>query len=654
MPLRRCGQLVLILSMLAAAVSCAGSKRYNIDGWVSKTERSGFEDRIATLKADLADAVPDANRSWAFSGRLFSWNPTSSTPQFSYGSRPWWEMNDASRLKRGGVIETTVQFDMRPGVPVYRVILEPIDFPASAMASWQGFLVLDTGLNRDDDSDEQLFAPLDAAERTADGRLVTQWVYCGHCVADGPIDGDGAQLIRLRQYAETYGARDPSPEWLEKWSYRMLAVRSSGPALLTGDAAFAAARQAARAADEALAARAAQAEQNAAYASFFRDEHDPLSFRTFSARSECPQQYRGFTPVGNDAETHADEAREAEAYALCQRSLLERYDFEGYVRRYPELVRREAALFAQTSGIERRTVLSPQDQLDLATDRIEAAFTSAERSWARADRIAANDAETRRQQAINLQVFMQTQAAIDAWQREVAGMTPVVRRDGTISTINAERERAAFAARAIALRDRTEGEDMENDAPNPRPARPGTPTSAAGAPGGSGDREASAHSALGETALPPLRAGTSYFATVGMSSLPAGQEMPGCTRFPLSGDASRSHCRVVRHVEVPMLQSYCLPNRGSEAFTAGEVITVISVDGVTEAQHRQLETIAANTKFGLAAYNPSPSVHTAVLNALEARRWTIDRQRYFRTVGALELAHRAVCGPDVPLHWDGS
>ncbi|MEE4302028.1 MAG: hypothetical protein V2J24_21500 [Pseudomonadales bacterium] len=647
---RRCAKFVAIALMLAGITACGGSKRYNIDTWVSKTENSSFEQRIARLSADLAEAVPDADRSWAFSGRLFSWNPTSAAPRFTYGNRPWWEMNERSRLKRGGVIEATVQFDMRPGVPVYRVILEPIDFPASAMASWQGFLVLDTGLNTDDESDEQLFAPLDTAVRTDDGRLITDWVYCGHCVADGPVEGDGAQLIRLRQYASSYGTRDPSPQWLEDWSYRSLAVGSSGTELFTGDAAFAAARRAAQAADEALAAREAQAEQNAAYARFFREEHDPLSFETFSARSDCPQGYAGYTPIGNDAGTHADEAREAEAYARCQRSLLERYDFEGYVRRYPELAAREAELFARTSGIDRRDVLSPQDQLDLATGRIERAFASADKSWARADRIAANDAERRRQQAINRQVFMQTQAAIDAWQRDVAGMAPVVRADGTLTTVNAERQRAAFAARAAAFRAEAEDDRASGTASASR-------TSGASAGSGASAEAASARTATEERAavepsLPPLVGGTHYYATLGWDSLPAGQDIPRCTRFGLPGDTSRARCRVLQHIEVPMLQSYCLPNRGSEAYTAGAIITVVSVDGVTESQSRKIAADAANTQFGFAAYNPSTNVHSAVLDALEARRWTIDRQRYFRSVGALERAHVAVCGPDVPLHWD--
>ena len=201
--------------LLAAMAACAGPSRTNIDGYVADTHRLDPEQRVAELERELAEVVPDPVRSWAFSGRLFSWSPASASPQFTHATTHWTDMREASSFRRGGVIEATVQFDMRPGVPVYRVILEPIDFPASAMDRWQGYLMLDTGLNRNEASDEQLFAPLNGATRTDDGQLVTLWVFCGHCVADGPPEGDAAQFIRLKDYARTYGARKASSGWPE-------------------------------------------------------------------------------------------------------------------------------------------------------------------------------------------------------------------------------------------------------------------------------------------------------------------------------------------------------------------------------------------------------------------------------------------------------
>ncbi|MGB0499451.1 MAG: hypothetical protein ACPGID_14015, partial [Rubricella sp.] len=218
-----------------AIVACGGPDRITVSYHIDRTEGMSWPELGERAERELAEIIPDPDQSWAFSRGVWSANPASSSPMF-HGDRSNADLRSIESLRRGGVMNVTVQFDMRPGVPVYRVILDPIDFSASLMDNWSGYVVLDTGLNRTEGSDEQIFAPLAGAERTSDGKLVTQWVYCGSCLADGPTEGDGAQLIRLRDYARSYGGQAASGMWPTAWSYRMLTFRSSPPADLVAGA----------------------------------------------------------------------------------------------------------------------------------------------------------------------------------------------------------------------------------------------------------------------------------------------------------------------------------------------------------------------------------------------------------------------------------
>lgn len=644
--MRRIGRLTVSLTILASA-ACGGPDRLTPNTYIRSVQTLTSAQRAAQAEREIAAVIPNPDQRYAFSNGVWSSMLGSSSPVF-HGDQRSLDLRPVDSLRQGGTMNVTVQFNMRPGVPIYRVILDPLDFDPAAMDNWREYVVLDTGLNRDEGTDEQITAPLAGAERTPDGRLITQWVYCGSCLADGPPEGDDAQLLRLRRYAQQYGSYQASSSWPTAWGYRRLFFTTSAPAdLVAGAQAVQTAQAIAQDGIEAAEMRTARAAQNEAYASFFRNVYNPLTFEAYAARSDCPQEYSGFYPMGNVAATHADDAREAERYARCHADLIETYDLEQYTRRYPELVAQEEALWAQTSGVERREILTPQAQIDLAMERIAVAYDNADRSWSRSDRIAANNAERQREVARNRQIYLQTQAQIESWQREVAGNTPIVSADGRITTANAERERAQTAARMAALR--TRAERPGNDGPSS-----GSSSSASGSretaslqlPSGGGTTTGAP---TAEPELPPTLPGASYYAMMGLENFDEGHVWPICP-WPMPGDRSRSECVVLHHTHIASIFAYCIPNRGTEAYTVGETITTVAIRGITTEQSEWFEQLASSKPYE--AYGAMNWVDREIVSVLEADRNNQGRQVFFDSTLSLMEAHRDHC-PEMEVFWDG-
>lgn len=445
----------------------------------------------------------------------------------------WW--------RTGGLLDVTVQMHLCAGLRVYRFVLEPVDFAARSIARWSshGELLLRGGpalgppLLR-------LFVKLPSDRRLADGKLTTEWTFSAECFF-GKNSG-GPSKARLEDSISMTRGLERAMDGLVYIFERFRLVSKARP-LALGDDAIAAV---ARAVDQRSAIRAQSAHaaaENDAYLAFFLTEHDPLSFKmaakTAARARNCPSGYNPFQPVGNVAQSHRDDARSARHYGKCYRRLMERYDYAGYVARYPDLVAQENALWAETAGLGRNRVLTPQEQLDFARNRIDAAFDSAVRSDERAGRIKDANAAGARERAVTRRIFLQNQAMINERQRQVQDMTSLLRADGTVSSTGADRERAIVAGRlsAAALVDAKTAEARKTAAsPKPRPADTSSVRGTASA--------STAGTKPAAPELPPVSGGT-YFADGGAFNRPEGTVSEG---LPLIQCGRRHFARSMRGV----------------------------------------------------------------------------------------------------------
>jgi hypothetical protein len=362
-------------------------------------------------------------------------------------------------------------------------------------------------------------------------------------------------------------------------------------------------------------ARAAHAgPENSACTAFFRTRHDPMSFEAFARKSDCPQSDEAFYPFGDVARTHADEARSARSYGQCQRRLMQSYDLGGYVAAYPDLVAQEQALWAKNVGLDRRRALTPQQQLDVARGRIDAAFDNAAKSSARAGRIRDSAANAARERAATQQMFLRNRAMIADMQRQVQGMTPVVRADGTVSSVGREQERAAAAAAAQGTRKAPKVEASKAAAPATRTAAPG----GARASGAIPQAAPAAPTAPATPELPPLLPRTYYFADTAFDR-PEGAMSERSAWFQLPGDTSRASCKLIHKIDVPRIQSYCKLG-GSEGYKAGQTVTVIAASDITHARQDWIARGAAANSLGFQAFGASGDIAEKVIAVHIARR----------------------------------
>lgn len=135
-------------------------------------------------------------------------------------------------------LDVTVIADLGAGFPVYRFVLRPVNFPATAFRGVKPWV----RVTLNGDLRSYLYAPLpDARTAGADGRIRTPWVVCEVCVRGAYLDWREVNPAAIR--AQFMDAHPVSSVYFAAWDNEPALSPAQIPELTSGRAAFAEARR---------------------------------------------------------------------------------------------------------------------------------------------------------------------------------------------------------------------------------------------------------------------------------------------------------------------------------------------------------------------------------------------------------------------------
>ncbi|GAB5390211.1 MAG: hypothetical protein Alpg2KO_31790 [Alphaproteobacteria bacterium] len=372
-----------------------------------------------------------------------------------YPSRAAW-------VRAGHLVDATIQFDLTDKVPLYKITLGAVNFGQAEVNNWPDYLTvtMETG-NR---QWVYLIAKLPEDRTLTDKQISTDWVYCPACIRSGmTLDPAKSKDDNIRVFDQTMTR-------INAWAKYRSQPNSEGNRIRNLMFSESTTRKFVTGRDEAEKARAQLVAHvqgfeekralakaaNASYNAFFTKVVQPLTIHALLKKNRCPAKYNASANPYWGTDGQRELISENRAYIRCHTRSLRAWDAAGYAAILPELKEREKELWERSFGIKRKTIYSAEAQVKDIQGRVEGAHAGIDDMYDRIDEMAEKRAERERQRRATQQAFMNTQMQINQMQQQVRDMAPVVRADGTVSSVGQERARALAAGRAALARDRAE------------------------------------------------------------------------------------------------------------------------------------------------------------------------------------------------------
>ena len=512
-----CGSV--LVAVVLGLVGCASTMDQS--QYVNSTLRGENPERGIRDAAVAKHGLPGESRHYAKAVRLIG---ASSAPASSF-SQPYRSRygygQDVGALKRLGLIDVAVRYDMQDDVPVYRFVLTPKrNVSAEAIRSWAPIarVAVTLGYNQR----AYLYAPLPpVGERLVNGQVVTPWTFCPACIAYS----SGQSKLSDDDFMREFKTR--APRLIQGSAYRgidNLGFVTKAEGLTSGVDAAAAARQAfvqrlAGHGDK----RVAAAEANRRYTDFINNTYKPRTMAAALREARCGS-YRTAPNINQNAEYNRREITANERYIRCAGKVADAYDFAAYTADWPELEARETALWEQTYGIERKALVDPEGQLAYARSGIEEAYAGIDNLLRYANAKEAQYARKQRSQQAMMTAFQNANRNIQTMMAETRDRRVVVTPEGYVSTVGEERRRALERARVGAHKPHRRSDAKKPRRPDRRDTAPNTAAAADSAADAATPDVAQSESApaTGDSnAAPPMQVATAEAAAPVAAAEPA-------------------------------------------------------------------------------------------------------------------------------------